>query len=220
MPDIFEAIVFLCFFRSARSWYLHSSDKLVAIITGIFYHASKYAYCKWAGIYFNSNSGGFSIYGTLCSTNSFVISSVSKCSILSSIGRRGRFMMPSLTNAFLSSSPTSFYNPSPLFIACLWTRESQLEINEQLTMTSSLCFNVLRTLNTIFFPFTIIVSSAFSTSIKFPHVVRNDLPKRIWVSSSMLKSMIIKSIGNTNCQSLPIHLQYFLEGRKCVYQPV
>lgn len=139
---------------------------------------------------------------TLCSTYSAVISKVSKCSILPSFGRRGPFMIPSLTNAFLSSSSNSCSNSSLLSTTFLWTRKSQLKINEQSSISSSGYFNALRALNTNYCPFTLIVSSPLSRSIRVIFVVRNDLPKRIDVFSSVLKSMIIKSVGNTNLSIL------------------
>lgn len=101
MSYIFQVIGFPWFFRSVRSWHFCASDRSIAMNACNLCPAYRHAYCKCAGSCFHSNSMGFSMDGTLCSTNSIIIYRVSNLYTLSSLWNWGPHMITFLTSAFV-----------------------------------------------------------------------------------------------------------------------
>lgn len=120
MLDIFQAIAFIYLFRSAISWHHCLLDKSVEMITGNFYLASRYSYCKWASSCLSSNLGGIFMDEAL-SFNSDVISNTSSCSSIPLNGTSGPLKNLLFNDASFYNLPNSCSKLSLLLIRLLWT---------------------------------------------------------------------------------------------------
>lgn len=171
-------------------------------MTGNFCPTSRYAHYKLTGNCLSSCSGGTSTGVVLFPFNSDVISktSIGYSFLLDSLS--GPLMIPSFSSTSSFNLPNSCSKMLLLLSIFLWIMFYQIEIIEQSTTSSSRHYNSFNTLNTNFCPLNLIINSPLLTYIKVLTVARNGLPNKMWVSSSALKSIMIKSAGHTNLSTL------------------